>query len=402
MYWEKLSFDQMNQRISEALGENTSFRDAPLFGVPGSWLNRRVFPPHKFLEKAPFLRTMVENPNHIGCHTSGTSESFFKGTHVIEKEVLRICAEEILCAEKDSYDGYIATGGTEGNIQGIWAYRNYLMEEKGVTPSQIAVIYSADTHYSLHKACNLLCVEPLIVDVDENSRQMVATDLKDKIQKAKAAGVKEFISVLSMGTTMFGSVDRIDDFLKVLQEVEVKSFIHIDAAFGGFSYPFSKLNQLTFNCPEICSFSLDGHKMLQSPYGTGLFLIRKPFLKYVSTEKASYVKGFDQTLCGSRSGAHSVAMWMILSSYGSEGWTSFIKGLQDNTKKLCLGLEQKGITYFREPGVNVVTVKAGQIDTALLNKYHWVSDDERNPTYYKAVVMDHVKAHEIADFLDLI
>jgi hypothetical protein len=32
-------------------------------------------------------------------------------------------------AEPGSFDGYIASGGTEANIQALWIYRNYFMNE---------------------------------------------------------------------------------------------------------------------------------------------------------------------------------------------------------------------------------------------------------------------------------
>lgn len=40
---------------------------------------------------------LIANPNHIGCHTlDGEKEALFKGSQEIEKDLIRICAEEIL------------------------------------------------------------------------------------------------------------------------------------------------------------------------------------------------------------------------------------------------------------------------------------------------------------------
>lgn len=399
MYWPKYDSEQINKYIDDALNKNTRYEGNTVFGVPGSWLNRKVFPQIDFLKEAPFLRTMVENPNHIGCHTTGESEDFFKGTHAIEREVLRICAEEMLQAKAGSYDGYIATGGTEGNIQGLWVFRNYLSSSYNVRPHEVAVIYSEDAHYSMHKACNLLGMEALVVNVDSKSRQMKDTDLLDKIKEAKSNGIKKFVAVLTMGTTMFGSVDDVDSFIDCVRSEITDCMIHIDAAFGGFIYPFSGKNKLNFEREEIYSFSLDGHKMLQSPYGTGIYLSKKPLLNYVSTDKASYVKGFDQTLCGSRSGAHAVSMWMIFSSYGSDGWAEFIKGILKKTDLLVTGLEACGITFFREDGMNVITVCSDQLPQELYTKYHWVSDNRDSPNFHKAVIMDHVSVDQIEEFI---
>jgi hypothetical protein len=69
------------------------------------------------LKDAPTLQTYVANPNNIGCHTFGTSEKAFYGTQEIEREVLNVIAVDIFKAKENEFDGYIAPGGTEANIQ---------------------------------------------------------------------------------------------------------------------------------------------------------------------------------------------------------------------------------------------------------------------------------------------
>ncbi len=119
---------------------------------------------------------------------------------------------------------------------------------------------------------------------------------------------------------MFGSVDDIDTVCELFNLLRIDHKIHIDAAFGGFIYPFTNANsKYNFLNKDVCSISLDGHKMLQAPYGTGIFLIRKDYMQYVCTAEATYVQGMDFTLTGSRSGANAICMWMILHSHGSEG-----------------------------------------------------------------------------------
>ena len=80
------------------------------------------------------------------------------------------------------------------------------------------------------------------------------------------------------------------------------------------------MSRFTFQNPYLNSITADGHKMLQTPYGTGLFLIRKGYFDYVKTEEAQYIPGKDYTVSGSRSGANAISMWMILQIHGSEGW----------------------------------------------------------------------------------
>src|SRR5690606_29848491 len=157
-------------------------------------------------------------------------------------------------------------------------------------------------------------------------------------------GIRYLIVHLTMGTTMFGSADDSKSFLEVVRKYFNNYFVHVDAAFGGFIYPFSSDERdLTFENPEISSVTIDGHKMLQSPYGTGIFLCRKNLIEYTQTEEASYVYGSDFTLCGSRSGANAISVWMILMLYGSEGWKNVISKLLKITNHVCHELDEMGV-----------------------------------------------------------
>ena len=53
--------------------------------MPASYLDQKVFNrDNSFLKDAPYLSTLLQNPNHIGCHTLGHSESYFKGTQKLK------------------------------------------------------------------------------------------------------------------------------------------------------------------------------------------------------------------------------------------------------------------------------------------------------------------------------
>lgn len=390
--WIKKTQDQLKEEVFKALEENVSYTDKSILGVPASYLNDKVFNQDvSFLKDAPFLKALVQNPNHIGCHTLGESESFFAGTHAIEKELIEICAVDILKGEKGAQDGYIASGGTEANIQAIWIYRNYFQQELKAQQSEIAIICSEDSHYSMDKASNLLSVDLYKFLVDEESRFIKKELLTETIALAKANGKKYFIFVANMMTTMFGSVDDITLIAEVLKEQEVIFKIHVDGAYGGFYYPFSNEESLlSFNNPIISSFTLDAHKMAQSPYGTGIFLIRKGLIQYVNTKEARYVEGEDFTLIGSRSGANAIAVWMILCKNGPFGWYEKVFILQKRAEWLAKQLDKLNVDYYRNPFSNIITIKSKSIEKQLADKYYLVPDNHANPKWYKVVIMEHV------------
>lgn len=401
MHWEKYSHKQIKEQIFAAIGNNLNYRKEPILGLPATYLDTLEFyDDAPFLKDAPFIKTLIENPNHIGCHTLTQSEEAFAGTHKIERELIHICAEEIFQGEKGQQDGYVAPGGTEANIQSMWIYRNYFMKEFGAKHHEIAVVYSEDSHYSMPKGANILHLNSIILKVNELDRSINLDSFEEQLKEGKENGIKYFIVIMNMSTTMFGSVDNIDAISDLLDIEKCKYKIHVDAAFGGFIYPFTNPNSnYHFKNPKITSFTLDAHKMLQAPYGTGIFLIRKGFMEYALTEEANYVQGKDYTICGSRSGANAISIWMILHSHGSDGWRVKMEQINDRTERLCDQLDEMGIGYYRNPYINIIAIRADEIPTDLAHKFYLVPDThDGKPKWWKIVVMDHVRQGLLDEF----
>lgn len=401
MFWEKYSRQQINDQVFEAIGKNLNYRESPPIGLPASFLDPKVFySDAPFLKNAPYMSTMVANPNHIGCHTLGDSEPVFKGTQALERELIEICATQIFRAEADTIDGYVASGGTEANIQAFWVMRNYFMQAHNAKPDEIGMVYSTDSHYSMPKGVNLLGIRSVVCEVDDETRLVASDELETKVEQAIGEGIKHFVVVMNMSTTMFGSVDDIQSAVNVLEGLGVSFKIHVDGAYGGFIYPFTSNDPLySFENKHVHSISLDAHKMLQSPYGTGIALIRKGYIEYAMTEEANYVKGKDYTLVGSRSGANAVAIWMILRAYGSQGWKSKIEELLDRTNWLCGQLKDRGMQFYRHPNMNIITLRPEKLPADLAVKYFLVPDDHNAPSWWKIVVMDHVTEGVLDNFL---
>lgn len=405
MYWKKLSHEQIKETVFKAIEENLDYRgERPILGIPGTYLDTTEFyPDAPFLKDAPYMSAMVSNPNHIGVHTLSEESvlEVFQGTQKIERALIKLTAEEIFNGNPGEQDGYVATGGTEANIEAMWIYRNFFIKEHEARMGEIAVVYSEDSHYSMPKGANILNLASIILKVDPESREILEASLKEKIKKAQSEGVKYFIVIANLSTTMFGSVDDIDMLGDFFSNQNVPFKLHADAAYGGFIYPFTNpLSRFTFQNPYLSSITADGHKMLQTPYGTGLFLVRKGLIEYVKTEEAQYIPGKDYTISGSRSGANAISMWMILQIHGSEGWKYKMESLCDKTERICKKLEGMGVAYFRNPYLNIIAIKAQYLSKKLAHKYQLVADSyEFEPKWFKIVVMPHVKQGVLDTFL---
>lgn len=405
MEWKKMTNKAIRNRVFKAIDENQSYFNAPIIGVPATYLDEEVFySDAPFLRNAPFISTMISNPNHIGVHTfeDHKMEDIFAGTQALEVELIRMMAENMFHGKENEQDGYVAAGGTEANIQALWIYRNYFIREKGASIDEIAIVYSADSHYSMPKGANVLNLQSIILDVDFDTRQIIQEDLERKISDAKKQGIKHFIVNVNMSTTMFGSVDDVERISAYFNVNKLDYKLHVDGAFGGFIHPFTKPDSpFGFHNPNISSITVDAHKMLQAPYGTGVFLCRKGLMDYTRTEEASYVQGLDFTLSGSRSGANAVSVWMIMMAHGPDGLKVRMQNLADKAHSLKEDLDELGVEAFHQDGINIVTIKDKYIQPAIAKKYRLVSDNYgKDAKWWKIVVMKHVTQGTLHQFVE--
>lgn len=402
-YWKKYSKEKLIKRIDTALNANVNFQTSKALGYPVSRLDENVFNTSgSFLDESPLLKSFIANPNNIGCHTLGKSEEAFKGSQELEREIIQVLAVDIFKAKENEYDGYIATGGTEANIQALWVYRNLYKKEFNATLDEMVILSSEDTHYSVHKGSNLLSIENVSIPVDFNSREILKDELDSIVKDLISDGKKYFMVISNMATTMFGSVDNPDMYAEILEKYKVHYKIHVDGAFGGFIYPISnKKSTINFENQNVSSITIDAHKMLQAPYGTGVFLCRKGLIENVLTKEAQYVDGMDLTIVGSRSGANAIAVWMILFSYGYYGWFEKINTLLLRTEWFTQQMDALNIEYFRDPFMNIVTLKSEYIPENIAHKFGLVPDTHNGTNnWYKVIMMDHVEIDDLIIFVE--
>ena len=76
------------------------------------------------------------NPNHIGCHTlEGEKEPVFKGSQEIERDLIRICAEEILERGLDPAMAMLRPAAQKRTSKPAGFYRNYFLKERSARHS---------------------------------------------------------------------------------------------------------------------------------------------------------------------------------------------------------------------------------------------------------------------------
>jgi aromatic-L-amino-acid decarboxylase len=77
--------------------------------------------------------------------------------------------------------------------------------------------------------------------------------------------------VSSAGTTNTGAVDPLPAITAVCRREEL--WHHVDGAYGAFFYAVPRLRPLLAGLPDVDSLTLDPHKGMFLPYGTGALLV---------------------------------------------------------------------------------------------------------------------------------
>ena len=168
--------------------------------------------------------------------------------------------------------GLFTTGGSMSNFNAIVCAR-----ERHLGPDLRAgtMYLSSQTHHCVPKAARLAGIMPdrvRVIDVDEHFR-LRADALADAIEADRRAGLTPFLVVSSAGTTNTGAVDPLDAIGDVCAREGL--WHHVDGAYGGFFHLCEELRPTLRGLSRADSLTLDPHKGMFLPYGTGALLVRE-------------------------------------------------------------------------------------------------------------------------------
>ena len=248
-----------------------------------------------------------------------------------EQEVLRFFAK-MYRAPADNYWGYITSGGTEGNMYGLYLARELLPE--GI------VYYSEETHYSVSKVLRVLALRNIMIKTRANG-EIDYEDLRETLRIHR--DVPPIIHA-NIGTTMKGAVDDVDAIREILRDFALPSFyIHCDAALSGMILPFVKDPEPYDFAAGIDSISVSGHKMVGSPMPCGVVLAKKKNVDRIA-RSVEYVGTLDTTISGSRNGLSPLFLWSAIRKLGRSGFREMVVR--------CLKMADYAIESFREEGID--------------------------------------------------
>ncbi|MEU4098702.1 aminotransferase class V-fold PLP-dependent enzyme [Streptomyces sp. NPDC026673] len=240
-----------------------------------------------------------------GLYSSAVAEFYTRGVNrygglafgapamaALEESVLRWMAQSV-CGLPEGSGGLLTTGGSMANFSAVVAARHHHL---GEDLADGTVYVTAYTHHSVAKAARLAgirarnirtvaCTAELRMDV-EAAAAMVSAD--------RAAGLRPFLLVGSAGTTDTGTIDPLPDLADLAERENL--WFHVDAAYGGFFRLTERGRRRLEGIERADSVTLDPHKTLFLPFGTGALVVREPAKLHAAHEgTGDYLQDIEST-----------------------------------------------------------------------------------------------------------
>ena len=169
--------------------------------------------------------------------------------------------------------GNLTSGGSIANLMAlVTARESHNLKARDF--DKCVIYLSEQAHHSILKAIRIAGLyEATIrqIPLDEKLR-LSAVELEKSIVEDKKNGLIPFYINASLGTTNTGAIDPIDTIAAIAKKH--KLWLHVDAAYGGFFKLVKELESKFEGIKEADSITLDPHKTLFLPFGTGAILIK--------------------------------------------------------------------------------------------------------------------------------
>ena len=183
--------------------------------------------------------------------------------------------------------GFLTSGGSLATFSAVVTARRERLPENFLS----GILYASDqAHHSVQKAA-LLAGFPLqnVRAIPSDAKFRLQVDaLVQVIAADRKAGLVPFLIVGNAGTTNTGAVDDLSALADLAQQENL--WLHVDAAYGGFFMLTAQGRERMAGIERADSVTLDPHKGLFLPFGTGSLVVRDgAALKRAHSVQAHYL-----------------------------------------------------------------------------------------------------------------
>ncbi|MBM3813117.1 MAG: amino acid decarboxylase [Acidimicrobiia bacterium] len=184
------------------------------------------------------------------------------------------------------------------------------------------------------------------IAVDEKFR-MRADALEEAIRADKAAGLKPFCVVATVGTTGVAAIDPVPEIAGITERHGI--WLHVDAAYGGSAAIVEEMRHVMAGSERADSMVVNPHKWLLTPVDCSVFYTRRPEIvrrafslvpEYLRTEedpRAVNMMDYGVPL-GRR--FRALKLWFVMRSYGRVGLACIIRRHMEIAREFAGWVEQ--------------------------------------------------------------
>lgn len=254
--------------------------------------------------------------------------------------------------------GILLPGGSISNLFALTVARNTRLNgsiaSKGLAgvPERGAIFCSDASHYSVANAGDVLGIgRDQVIKIATNQRnEILVDDLLRKLEETRAKGLKPFALVATMGITVTGGFDPLEEIAKICKEQDIH--LHVDAAFGG-SMSLTDMGPSIFKGIEHADTVIwDAHKWMHVPITCTALMAPNPnIFKQVFSSGADYLfhpqtddiaitedLGEYTLMCGKR--FDGLVIWFLLQAFGENTFRAMMNGRMDMVCKLVGWFDQ--------------------------------------------------------------
>ena len=263
----------------------------------------------------------------------------------IEQRCVRMLAD--LFNAPGETTGARTQGSSEAIMLGAlslkWKWRQR-REAASLPAEKPNLVFGGDVHVVWEKFCRYFDVEPRIVPLQKDKYTIGPDDVEPLIDE-NTIGVAAVL-----GTTFTGHADDIaginELLLRLKAERELDVPLHVDAASGGFVWPFLyPESKWDFRLERVRSINVSGHKFGLVYPGVGWLVFREEsdlaedlvfYENYLGKTDATFTLNF------STGAAPVLAQYYNFVRLGREGYTYVIEAMEKNACALADRLEACG------------------------------------------------------------
>jgi len=283
----------------------------------------------------PEAQTLISE----NLHRNFIDHAEYPQTAEISKRCVRMLHDLFHGAGEPDEPGTACAGSSEAVMLGAlamkWRWKN-ARDAAGKETSRPNLVYGADVHVVWDKFCRYFDVEPRRIPLVPGRFTIGADDMADQIDE-NTIGV-----VAVVGTTFTGECDDVAGIDALLGELRGKGLdvpLHVDAASGGFVFPFSHPDLLwDFRLESVRSINVSGHKFGLVYPGVGWLVFRDGdqlpeqlvfYEDYLGERDATFTLNF------SGSSALILAQYFNLIRHGRTGYQQLVDVMEANAAALA-------------------------------------------------------------------